>query len=129
MGEYSYLSEKLDKSLNHLNGLLEEVIDIKIICLYNDKVLLDSSYNIPSIKLSKDNINNDTLKQYINEYLNVSCILNSIPFEYYNDYKLRYYKIDIDKEELLHLNSNYSFYEVLNISSDKDKSVIAKINL
>lgn len=129
MGEYSYLSEKLDKSLNHLNGLLEEVIDIKIICLYNDKVLLDSSYNIPSIKLSKDKINNDTLKQYINEYLNVSCILNSIPFEYYNDYKLRYYKIDIDKEELLHLNSNYSFYEVLNISSDKDKSVIAKINL
>lgn len=129
MGEYSYLLEKLDKSLNHLNGLLEEVIDIKIICLYNDKVLLDSSYNIPSIKLSKDKINNDTLKQYINEYLNVSCILNSIPFEYYNDYKLRYYKIDIDKEELLHLNSNYSFYEVLNISSDKDKSVIAKINL
>lgn len=121
------LSDKLDRSINHIDELLSKIVDIKLICIINNRVLLDNNYNLPSIKLSKDKLKENILLEDIYNYLNVNVFINPIPFELYNNYDLRYYKIEINNEDLVNLNNSFSFYDISKVTNQDDLDVLSKL--
>lgn len=123
------LSDKLDKSINHIDELLSKIIDIRFICIINNRILLDNSFNLPSIKLSKDKLKEYIILENIYNYLNVNVSISSISFDLYNNYDLRYYKIEINNEDLVNLNNSFSFYDISKVTNKDDLEVLKKIDL
>ena len=119
------LEKKLEQGLNTINTLLNENGNIHIICIMNNKILVDGNNEIINFDIPKKDINKDKITYYLNQITNCSFkYINEINFNIYNDFNKRYYIYDIDKDELLNINSNYFFTGIENINNSEDLNVI-----
>ena len=125
MNEYSEIENKLKQSNLEVDNLLNELVNIRLICLYNNKVLVRENI-LPNINLQKSLLANDVIIESVNTALNLTLdSINPIPFEYYNDYQKRYYVVNISQEHLLTLsdlyNNNEQIKKLLDIESINDE--------
>lgn len=125
MNEYSEIENKLKQSNLEVDKILNELVNIRFICLYNGKVLVREK-SLPSINLQKSLIVSEVIKESANTSLNLILDnLSSIPFEYYNNYYKRYYVININKNNLLELSNLYHFADIESIDDIDDKHVLS----
>lgn len=124
MNEYSEIENKLKQSNLEVDNLLNELVNIRLICLYNNKVLVRENI-LPNINLQKSLLANDVIIESVNTALNLTLdSINPIPFEYYNDYQKRYYVVNINQEQLLTLSDLYHFSDIESINDEIDKQVL-----
>lgn len=124
MNEYSEIENKLKQSNLEVDNLLNELVNIRLICLYNNKVLVRENI-LPNINLQKSLLANDVIIESVNTALNLTLdSINPIPFEYYNDYQKRYYVVNISQEQLLTLSDLYHFSDIESINDEIDKQVL-----
>lgn len=122
------LAEKLINSNNYLDDILNKEVKVKIICLYNKKILLDSNHQLPQITILKKHLNNEKLLYEISNLLNTNIIsIKPIPFNLYNNYNERYYFINIYLDNILNIKDNFSFNSLSTINSSKDQSIISNL--
>ena len=120
------LNDKLVESNNELDRILNSPVNIKIICIINDKVLLDTSTKtFPNMIIKKSMINTDSIVEDFNQKLNITInSINCIPFEKYKDFNERYYSISIDENDFYSMNNGFSFESIDSMSDEKEKSII-----
>ncbi len=124
MNEYSEIENKLKQSNLEVDNLLNELVNIRLICLYNNKVLVRENI-LPNINLQKSLLASDVIIESVNTALNLILdSINPIPFEYYNDYQKRYYVVNISQEQLLTLSDLYHFSDIESITNGMDKQVL-----
>lgn len=124
MNEYSEIENKLKQSNLEVDNLLNELVNIRLICLYNNKVLVRENI-LPNINLQKSLLASDVIIESVNTALNLILdSINPIPFEYYNDYQKRYYVVNISQEQLLTLSDLYHFSDIESITDGMDKQVL-----
>ena len=124
MNEYSEIENKLKQSNIEVDNILNELVNIRLICLYNNKVLVRENI-LPNINLQKSLLANDVIIESVNTALNLTLdSINPIPFEYYNDYQKRYYVVNISQEQLLTLSDLYHFSDIESINDEIDKQVL-----
>lgn len=124
MNEYSEIENKLKQSNLEVDNILNELVNIRLICLYNNKVLVRENI-LPNINLQKSLLASDVIIESVNTALNLILdSINPIPFEYYNDYQKRYYVVNISQEQLLTLSDLYHFSDIESITNGMDKQVL-----
>lgn len=81
------LEEKLIKSNEKINNLLSEEVEVKIICIINNKILLyNDTMLLPKFIIKKAMLSDDEIISSVNELLNITINkVNSIPFDKYNN--------------------------------------------
>lgn len=122
------LAQKLINSNNHIDNILNSIVNVKFICKINDRYLMDKdTMSLPSINVTKGLLNNNYILSLINEELNISVTsIKAIPFSYYNNYDERYYIIDADVSQIDTLDSGYIFETVSNIKGINEHDIIIK---
>ena len=121
------LEEKIKECNKNIDELLNTSVEIKVISIVNNKVLLDSNKLLPSFNINKGSITNENILSNINTLLEINITeIKDIPYFIYNDYSKRYYIIKIDMDSILNINSNYSFYNIEDMSSDIERDIISK---
>lgn len=128
IGDGMTLEEKINKSNKDIDRLLNEYVNVKIICKINNKVLLDkNTLCLPSIIIRKGSIDNNIVYMF-NELLNISInSISVIPFEKYNDYSKRYYSIYLDEEDIFSLNNQYTFETIDNMQNIEEKNIVGDL--
>ena len=128
IGDGMTLEEKINKSNKDIEKLLNEYVNVKIICKINNKVLLDkNTLCLPSIIIRKGSIDNNIVYMF-NELLNISInSISVIPFEKYNDYSKRYYSIYLDEEDIFSLNNQYTFETIDNMQNIEEKNIVGDL--
>ncbi len=124
------LEEKLINSNNHIDSILNGVVNIKIICNVNNRVMMDKdTMTLPSIKVTKRLLNDNTILELIKEKLNISgASINTIPFEYYKNYDERYYLMMIDIDQINSLDSKYIFEELPSFQDSEEHDILLKMS-
>ena len=122
------LEEKINKSNKDIDRLLNEYVNVKIICKINNKILLDkNTLCLPSIIIRKGSIDNNIVYMF-NKLLNISInSISIIPFEKYNDYSKRYYSIYLDEEDIFSLNNQYTFETIDNMQNIEEKNIVGDL--
>ncbi len=124
------LEEKLINSNNHIDSILNSVVNIKIICNVNNRFMMDKdTMTLPSIKVTKRLLNDNTILELIKEKLNISgASINTIPFEYYKNYDERYYLMMIDIDQINSLDSKYIFEELPSFQDSEEHDILLKMS-
>ena len=119
------LEEKLIKSTVNIERLLDKDVKIKLVCKINNNILLDSNRCLPCIDLKKEQIGIDMINLF-NNLLNISINnISMLPFEKYNNFDERYYNVEIDEDDIINLNNNFSFYSINNMFNDIEREIIS----
>ena len=128
IGDGMTLEEKINKSNKDIDRLLNEYVNVKIICKINNKILLDkNTLCLPSIIIRKGSIDNNIVYMF-NKLLNISInSISIIPFEKYNDYSKRYYSIYLDEEDIFSLNNQYTFETIDNMQNIEEKNIVGDL--
>ena len=128
MDEYKDLENKLNESNKQIDDILNSTVNIKYICIINDKILLHNNL-LPSVNISKGLINENNIVRLINDMLNINIhSIDKLDFKYYNNYDERYYIINISNEDILSINSDYTFSNIDDISNKNEYETVYKLN-
>ena len=128
-GKSMNLEEKLIKSNEQIDRILNEDVEIKIVCIIDNKILLhNETMLLPKFIIKKSSLLDEEIINNINEILNTEINkVISIPFDIYNNYNERYYLINIDYEELFNINKEYEFYNINDMNNINEKDVIIRL--
>ena len=120
------LEEKLYESHKQLNKLLNDDVVVKILCIINNKILIDNTTkSLPSINLKKAILHEEYIINYIDNMLNITInSLDFINYKLYNDYSRRYVYITLDNEDILSINNKYIWNNSDVIIDSIDKGVV-----
>ncbi len=128
MDEYKDLENKLNESNKQIDDILNSTVNIKYICIINDKILLHNNL-LPSVNISKGLINENNIVRLINDMLNINIhSIDKLDFKYYNNYDERYYIINISNDDILSINSDYTFSNIDDISNKNEYETVYKLN-
>ena len=122
------LTDKINESNEYLNNLLNKTIQVKFICFFKDKILLDKNLYLPFIEIIKKDSSLDLLQQKISLLLNVNITnLKSVPFSIYQNYQERYYYFNFSLDDVMSLDEKYSFYDIDSLKSIDEKNIILNL--
>lgn len=123
------LEEKLINSNQHIDSILNSIVQVKFICSINNKIMIDKDrMTLPKISINKRMLNNNTILKLITEELNIPVLsIKAIPFEYYKNYDERYYLMMVDIDQITSLDSKYTFEDLEKITDIKECNIINKI--
>lgn len=128
MDEYKDLENKLNESNKQIDDILNSTVNIKYICIINDKILLHNNL-LPSVNISKGLINENNIIRLINDMLNINIhSIDKLDFKYYNNYDERYYIINISNDDILSINNDYIFSNIDDISNKNEYEIVYKLN-
>lgn len=124
MNDYKCLEKKLDESNKQIDDILNSLVNIKLICICNNKILSDNGH-LPCLNITKGMINNNNIINLSSNIINIKVnSIELVPFEYYNNYEERYYVIGINNDDILSINKNYIFIEINDIVDSKEKELL-----
>lgn len=123
------LEEKLIKSNDEIDTLLNEDVEVKIICIINNKILLhNESMLLPKFRIKKGILSDEEIINNANELLNITINkIDSIQFDKYNNYNERYFSIIVNEKDLLDINNLYSFNSINNMNNINEKEIISRL--
>lgn len=128
MDEYKDLENKLNESNKQIDDILNSTVNIKYVCIINDKILLHDNL-LPSVNISKGLINENNIVRLINDMLNINIYsIDKLDFKYYNNYDERYYIINISNDDILSINNDYIFSNIDDISNKNEYEIVLKLN-
>lgn len=121
--------KELHKSMDMVNKILKEDVKVYFININNEAVLIDSkSSEIVNFVIKKEELGKIEYKNILKDKLKIKVSrVEEVPFEYYNDFKRRYYIITLDKKDILDLDSNYIYTNIRNIEDNKSLDVIKEL--
>jgi len=121
--------KELHKSMDMVNKILKEDVKVYFININNEAVLIDSkSSEIVNFVIKKEELGKIEYKNILKDKLKINVSrVEEVPFEYYNDFKRRYYIITLDKKDILDLDSNYIYTNIRNIEDNKSLDVIKEL--
>ena len=121
--------KELHKSMDMVNKILKEDVKVYFININNEAILIDSkSSEIVNFVIKKEELGKIEYKNILKDKLKINVSkVEEVPFEYYNDFKRRYYIITLDKKDILDLDSNYIYTNIRNIEDNKSLDVIKEL--
>lgn len=120
------LEQKLINSNNHIDNILDSIVNVKFICKINNQYLMNKeTMSLPNITISKGLLNHKIILDLITKELNIPVInIETIPFRYYHDYDKRYYIVSVDINQMFNLNPKYIYSELSNITNKQEYSIL-----
>lgn len=123
------LEKKLHESMDMVSKILNEDVVVYFININNGAILINSKTSeIVNFNIKKEQLGKINYKNILGEYLNIEVTnVKEVPFEIYNDYSRRYYIIDLNKNNILNLDSSYIYTSVNNIEDSVSLKVIKEL--
>ncbi len=119
------LEDKLNISNKNIDELLEGTVEAKLICIFNDKILLDINNKLlPCFCLRKGSINKDNIFNYSKDLLNID--IEDIKIVINDDFNVRYYLLKINLEDIVNINKFFEFFEIDEMGNDIERNIISK---
>jgi hypothetical protein len=120
------LEERLTKTNDRINSILESEVTMYYIDIVDGKVLVDRALSLPFYGTNKGYLSPDYVKS-TGEYLlgTTMTLIEEVDYDMYQDYTSRYYLIDIP--DLYSLSDEYRFVSIDEVQSDKEKEVLLAI--
>ncbi len=122
------LEEKLVKSNEQIDTLLNEDVEVKIVCIIDNKILLhNGNMLLPKFTIKKGMLSDEEIINNVNELLNITINkIDIIPFNKYKNYNERFFSIIVNENDLLNINNLYSFNSINEMNNIYERKVISE---
>lgn len=122
------LEEKLIKSNEQIDRILNEDVEIKIVCIIDNKILLhNETMLLPKFIIKKGMLSDEEIINNVNELLNITINkIDIIPFDKYKNYNERFFSIIVNENDLLNINNLYSFNSINEMNNIYERKVISE---
>lgn len=122
------LEEKLIKSNEQIDRILNEDVEIKIVCIIDNKILLhNDTMVLPKFTIKKGMLSDEEIINNVNELLNITINkIDIIPFNKYKNYNERFFSIIVNENDLLNINNLYSFNSINEMNNIYERKVISE---
>ena len=127
-GKSMNLEEKLIKSNEQIDRILNEDVEIKIVCIIDNKILLhNETMLLPKFIIKKGMLSDEEIINNVNELLNITINkIDIIPFDKYKNYNERFFSIIVNENDLLNINNLYSFTSINEMNNIYERKVISE---